>query len=136
MAALSITSVRPTANTQSTRPVLYGATLAAGVPVYLLSSDNEHYAADCDLSADTRDVRGITITAGIDGGRGYLATGGSIILVGATMTPGAKYYLGPTAGGIVPFGDLATGDNVVELGTAINATELKVGIDNTGAVIT
>lgn len=135
MAALSITSVRPTANTVTGRPILYGATVAAGVPVYRLAADGEHYPADCDASAATRDVKGIAITAGVDAGYGYIATGGNIILVGATMTVGAKYYLGPTAGEIVPFADLASADNVVELGTAISATELKIGIDNTGAVI-
>jgi hypothetical protein len=136
MAALTITAVRPTADTVVTnQPVLYGATLAAGVPVYRNAADSEHLAADCDATEATRDVKGITLTPGVDGGYGYLAYRGSVILVGASMTEGAKYYLGPTAGEIVPFADLGSADYVVEIGTAISATELKLGIDDTGAQI-
>lgn len=135
MAALTITAVRPTPNTVFSQIVTYGATLAAGVPVYLDSADREHKAADNNASAATRAVVGITVTPGVDAGSGLLATRGSVILVGATMSEGHKYYLGATAGEIVPFADLASTNPVVEIGTAIDATELKLGIDDTGATI-
>lgn len=132
MAALgSITAVRPTDNTQVAN-VLYGATIAAGVPVYLDSSDNEHKATDADDSAATATARGITITPGVDGGNGLIATRGSIILVGTTMTVGETYYAGPTAGEIIPSGDLGTGDYVTRLGTAASATQLDLDIQATG----
>lgn len=133
MAALSgITAVRPTANTVSSQPVLYGATIAAGVPVYLDTTDNEHKAADNDASVTTAKVVGITITPGVDGGYGYIAKQGSIILVGTTMAVGTSYYLGSTAGEIVPEADLGTSDYVTKLGTAATATQLDLDIKATG----
>ena len=134
MAALTITAVRTTPSTVLQR-VTSGATLAVGVPVYQDASTLKHLAADCDASAATRAVKGVTVTPSVDTGAVELATRGNLIFVGATMTVGAKYYLGPTAGEIVPFADLLTGDNVVEIGTAISATEIKITLDNTGAVV-
>lgn len=137
MAALTITAVRPTSTTTLSPIVKYGATLGVGVPVYLDSTDGEHKAADNNASAATRAVKGITFSPGVDGGDGYLVTRGSVVLVGATMVEGAKYYLGATAGEIVPFGDLATGQPVVEIGTCIDSVGLvfKVAIDDTGATL-
>lgn len=135
MAALgSITAVRPTSNTQVSS-VVYGATIAAGVPVYSDSADSDqHKATDADDSEATATAKGITITPGVDGGYGLLATRGSIILVGTTMTVGTTYYCGATAGEIVPEGDLGTGDYVTRLGTAATATQLDLDIEATGIV--
>ena len=135
MAALTITAVRPTETTTFSPIVKYGATLAVGVPVYLDPADREHKAADNNASTATRAVVGLTFSPGVDGGSGILVTRGSVVLVGATMTEGAKYYLGATAGEIVPFGDLASGQPVVEIGSAVDATTMKLGIDDIGATI-
>lgn len=133
MAALSgITAVRPTSNTLVSPPLLYGGTLAAGVPVYLDSTDNEHKAADANASVTTARAVGITMTPGVDAGHGLIAKGGSIILVGTTMVVGTNYYVGPTAGEIIPEGDLTTGDIVTRLGTASTATQLDLSIVSTG----
>lgn len=133
MAALTITTVRPTANTEY-ELVNYGATIAAGDALYR-HTDNEHLLADADASALTKVVRGIAITEGVDGGQGLIATGGNIIFVGATMTAGVTYFLGPTAGDVVPYGDLSTGDYVVRLGTAKSATEIILSIEDTGVQV-
>jgi len=133
MAALSgITAVRPTSNTVVGEPVLYGATIAAGVPVYLDTTDSEHKAADNNASTATPKVAGITVTPGVDAGHGYIARQGSIILVGTTMAVGTTYYLGATAGEIVLESDLATGNSVTKLGTAATATQLDLDIRATG----
>ena len=134
MAALSgITAVRPTSNT-TTQNVVYGATIAAGVPVYKDTADSEHKATDADSSAATATAKGITITPGIDAGYGLIAIRGSIILVGTTMAVGTTYYAGPTAGEIIPAADLGTGDYVTRLGTAASATQLDLDIEATGIV--
>lgn len=134
MAALTgITAVRPTANTVEQK-VMYGGTIAVGVPVYIDPADSEHKAADANASATTAKAAGITITPGVDAGHGYIATGGSIILVGTTMVVGVTYYVGPTAGEIIPEADLATGDIVTRLGTAATATQLDLKIVATGIV--
>lgn len=129
----SITAVRPTANTR-VQTVTYGATIAVGQSVYLDPADNEWKLADCDDTATTAGERGvaIAITPGVDGGQGLIATGGSIILVGASMTVGTQYIVSDTAGGIKPEGDKSTGDRVTNLGNAASATQLDLNTRATG----
>jgi hypothetical protein len=131
MAALaSITAVRPTANT-TTRNVQYGATIAAGQPVYL-DSTNKAQLADSNASAVTAAVKGVAMTPGVNGGFGLIATDGAIILVGTTMAVGETYYVGATAGTIIPDADLTTGDFVSRIGTAATATQINLSIEATG----
>lgn len=125
----SITAVRPTANT-TTRIVQYGATIAVGQPVVL--SGTKYVLADADASAALAAATAIAMTPGVDTGYGIVATGGSIILVGTTMTVGETYIASDTAGGIKPNTDRATGDFVTKLGTAASATQLDLGIQATG----
>lgn len=127
-----ITAVRPTANT-SQRTLLYGATIAVGQPVYQDATDNnEAKVADANASTATAAAVGIAITPGVDTGYGYVATSGSIILVGTTMAVGEQYYVGPTAGQIIAASELATGDRVTLLGVAASATQLDLTIKATG----
>lgn len=134
MAALSgITAVRPTANTAPPSNVIYGGTLAVGVPVYQDAADsNKHKSADANLSAATAAAVGITVSPGVNDGYGWVVSKGSVILVGTTMAVGTTYYVGPTAGEIIPAGDLGTGDNVTRLGTAATTTQLDLDIKATG----
>lgn len=133
MAALTITAVRPTENTNF-ELVNYGATIAAGQTLYR-HTDGEHLLADADLSVAAKAVVGISITPGVDGGQGIMATSGNVIFVGATMTAGTTYFAGPTAGQIVPYADLSTGDYVVRIGTAKSATEIILSIEDTGVLV-
>lgn len=128
----SITAVRVTSNT-ITRSVTYGATVAASNPLYLDTADGEHKLADADASATTAGAVGVAITPGVDAGYGLIATGGSIILVGTTMTVGQTYCVSKTAGGIAPISDLTnTNDYITILGTAASATQLDLNINATG----
>lgn len=132
MAALTgITAVRPTSSTKSSL-VAYGATISAGQPVYLDTTDNEYKLADNNASVITQAAKGIAMTPGVDGGYGYIATDGSIILVGTTMSVGETYFVGATAGEIIPDADLATGNYVSRLGTAASTTQLDLSIKATG----
>lgn len=128
-----ITAVRPTANT-SEEKVQYGATIAVGQPVYIDSTDNKAKLADNNASAATATVKGIAITPGVNGSTGYIATGGSIILVGASMGVGQTYCLGATAGTIVDEGDVATGNNLSRIGSGATTEQLDLDITNTGIV--
>lgn len=127
----SITAVRPTVNTV-VESVIYGATVAAGQPVYQDSADNEYKLADNDASASTAAAKGIAITPGVDGGYGLIAKQGSIILVGTTMTVGETYLVSSTAGGIMPVADAGTGDYITYLGNAASATQLDIVLKVTG----
>lgn len=132
MAALAgITAVRPMANTIFDR-VPYGATIAAGNVLYQDSTDSEYKLADADASLATARAAAIAVTPGVDGGHGFIAKGGSVILVGTTMVVGRTYYLGPTAGEIVEAADVATADYVTVIGTAATATQLDLAITPSG----
>jgi hypothetical protein len=132
MAALSgITAVRPTANTTS-KLGIYGATISAGQPVYLDSSDSKYKLCDNNASSATATIRGIAMTPGVDTGYGYVATGGSVILVGTTMAVGESYYAGATAGEIIPDADVASGNYISRVGTAATTTQMDLAILATG----
>jgi len=132
MAALAgITAVRPTKNTIQDQYRM-GATVAPGQPTYL-----DVAAATYKLAANTSvalaKVNGIAITSGVASGYAYIARGGSIELVGTTMTVGDTYYLG-AAGEIVPAADVTAGKIVTRLGEASAATILDLSIKATGIV--
>ena len=130
MADLSgITAVRPTANTQ-TRIVQYGGTVSVGQPVAI--SSVKYVAADANASAALAAAVAIAMTPGVTDGYGVVAVGGSIILVGTTMTVGETYLVSDTAGRIMPNADRSTGDYVTRLGTASTATQLDLAIQATG----
>lgn len=130
MAALAgITAVRPTANTIEQRYKL-GATTALGQPLYLDIAAAKHKPATNAAVASAK-CSGISITGGVDGSYAYVAQGGSIELVGTTMAVGTAYYIGATAGDIVPESDLSTGKIVTRLGTASTATILDLSIQST-----
>lgn len=133
MAALSgITAVQPTINTTFVLKKC-GAALAIAVPVYEdAASNSDIKAADANASAATAEARGITITSGANAGYALVATGGSIVLVGTTMTVGQTYCVGATASEIVPISDLTTLDRVTYLGTASTSTQLDLLIKATG----
>lgn len=132
-ALASITAVRPTDDT-SVRVVMYGATIAPGQSLYLDSATNKYRLADSNLSQSAAAARAIAITPGVDGGYGVVAESGSIILVGTTMDVAETYYVGATAGTIIPDADLTTGDYVTRLGTAKTSTQLLLSIQATGVV--
>jgi len=137
MAALSgITAVRPTLNTilASRAPVIYGSTNAAGQAAYFDLSDSKYKLADSNASAATAAAVGVFVTPGVNDGYGYVATGGSIILVGTTMVVGTVYCAGAGPGDIVPISDLTTGDRTTILGTAATATQLDLAIKASGIV--
>lgn len=132
MADLSgITAVRPTSNTQIQK-VKYGATIAAGQVLYYSTTDVEYMLCDADASVTAAEAKGVAITPGVDGGYGYMATAGSIILVGTTMTVGETYLASDTAGGIRPVADKNTGDYITYVGNAATATQLDLLIKATG----
>jgi hypothetical protein len=132
MAALAgITAVRPTANSVE-RKVTYGGTVAAGQPLYQDPTDSKFKLTDANLSDIAAAAQGIAMTPGVDNGSGLMAIQGDIVLVGTTMVVGETYYAGPTPGEIIPTADLATGDRVTRLGTAVSATVLRLSIEATG----
>ncbi len=92
-----------------------GASITAGMPVYADTTDsNKLKAADADTLAASK-AKGIALHGATNGQPLLIATGGKID-VGATLSTGVLYCVSTTAGGIAPYGDLATGDFVTLLG--------------------
>jgi len=92
----------------------------------------QYKLADCNASSATAAVVGVAVTPGVDTGYGYIATSGSIVLVGTTMAVGSSYYVGGTAGTHIPEADLATNDYVSRTLTASSATQAILSIEATG----
>lgn len=134
MAAITFTAVRTTSNTQI-KNVLYGATISAGQTLYYDSATVKYKLGDNNASAATAEVKGIALTPGVDSGYGVIATRGSLVFVGATMTQGKAYYAGATAGEIVPETDLASGNYNTRLGVASSATQLDLDIRASGVTV-
>lgn len=126
-----ISAVKITADTVLESRYNYGATISAGQAVYLDAND-EWQLVDANASATTADVKGVAVTPGDSADRGLVAIGGSIILVGTTLTVSETYIASGTPGGIKPVGDKTTGDYVSYIGTASSTSQIDLGINATG----
>ena len=131
MADLTITAVRPTATTRF-ELVVYGATVAVGDVLYFDTTDLEWKLADCDDTQATSQAGCLAMTPGVDGGYGIVATGGSVVLVGASMTAGDSQVLSGTAGKIQQDADLASNDWIVQIGRAESSVQIKLAFDSLG----
>lgn len=127
MADLSITAanVRKGGNAL-TRMGVAGGAITAGQVVLPSPSTGKFVLADAD-AANLKGAGGIALNGAADGQPLEVQYGGDIT-IGATLTPGTAYYLSPTAGGIAPLADVASGDDVILLGIAKSASVLMVKI--------
>lgn len=133
MAALSgITAVRPTINTIFASNPIWGETVAVGESVYQDTVTAKWFKGDSNASATTAAAKGIAMTPGVADGYGVVATGGNVILVGATVAVGMLYCVGATPGTIVPYTDLTTGDYVTLLGAGATSTQLNMLVNAFG----
>lgn len=135
MAALSITASdvklqQGQVNFAANR--LFGETVAAGSPVYLL---NNEYMKAVNDSVAASTVVGLALMSGDDGDIALVVPDTSKLYVGTILTQGIYYYLGATAGTIVPYGDLLSGDYVTRIGFAESTSVLRVDLDATGVTI-
>lgn len=136
MTALSVTAASVVAGSDAVVEQGYaGATITAGQVVYKNSSDSRFALADADgASANIRTPYGIALHGASSGQPLAVQRSGSIT-IGATMTAGLAYYLGLTAGAIVPIADVTTGGYVSLIGVSTSTTVLKLSINSSGVVI-
>lgn len=90
--------------------------------------------ADSDGAASLRSAIGIFLTAGSLNQPAVVHTEGPIT-IGAALVVGERYFVGETAGGLIPSADLSAGEYVTYVGTAISASVLDVKIHNSGAAV-
>lgn len=92
----------------------------------LLNDSDKYVLADSNV-VELNTARGVALHSCAAGQRLTIAREGQVI-AGATLTPGAAYYLSDTPGGICPDADVGTGENVCLIGYAIDASVLDVKI--------
>ena len=136
MAAITITAANVGLGSDAEyQELLGGETIPHGSPVYQSALNvGRHLRAVNDGTAEQATVVGVTATRGTDGGKMIVVTSGTIEL-GGGVTDGTLYFLGATAGTIVPEGDLVSGNKKVLIGVGVGTTALRVNILNTGATI-
>lgn len=123
-------SVLPGTNAQLA-DVNLGATITAGLFVYLDTADNEYKIADCTTSTTTANVAGIASIGGADGQRGVIQTSGYVTCDGLTAN---TIYVLSVSGKLAPAADFsAVTDYLTVIGCAVSATSLKLGINVTGS---
>jgi hypothetical protein len=132
MAAITITAANVAPGQGATiRVVQFGEAVTAGMPCYLKAADNKYWKADANAGSAEAAAAVITLTKGDANGYGAVITAGKM-QIGATVTKGEPYFVGATAGDIVPAADLASGWYTTELGIASSTTELVVSINASG----
>lgn len=134
MSALSITAAN-VAWISGTKNTSYnaGAAIAAGQPVYLDAATNTIKVCDADASAATADCFGVAISTGVSGQPVTVQTDGTLT-IGGTMTLGEVYFLGTTAGALIPAADLANPARTTIVGVATSTTVMTLKLYTSGVV--
>ena len=114
---------------------IYSALVAAGVTITpgmpcILNSDGEIIkagAATADLSGAGTSPKSILISlTSATAGQPVSYVQSGDVAYGAIFTVGAQVYLGATAGELVPFGDLTTGNFITYVGYATTTSNLRL----------
>jgi len=127
MAALSITAANVKAGAGAIITAgIAGATITAGQAVFRDTATGKFVLSDADGDG-LQQVAGIALNGAADGQPLSVQTAGEI-LIGATLTAGTTYYLAPTAGGIGPLTDVASGDDPIVIGMAKSTSVLLIRI--------
>lgn len=135
MADLTITAASVLSVSGTRENGLAGASITAGQVVYADTATGTYKLADANgASATIKTARGIALHAAANGQPLAVQTTGSVT-IGATLTAGTSYYLSDTPGGICPFADVGSGENVSLIGIAASTTVLALNITNTGVTL-
>lgn len=136
MTALSVTSASVVASSNATRDVgTAGATITAGQALYLDPTTNKWNLADTNSATAAARVPTAIALNGAALNQPISFMKGGDVTIGATLTAGVAYYLGGTAGSIVPVGDLTTGDYPCLIGIAKSTTLLAVDFQYSGVAL-
>ena len=110
---------------------LYGEAVGLGDWVYLKSTDNAWWLADC-LATGTAVVAGQALVAGATGDYGVIAIPGAKVDYGSGLVVGA--YILSEAGGMAPVVDLAALDYISILGVAESTSVFAINVFNSGII--
>lgn len=133
MADLSITAASVVRGSNaSTQQADAGVAITAGQALYISSATGKFALADSN--SGTAEAKAATHIAlnGAAANQPVLGQKSGDITIGATLTPGATYWLSDTPGGICPDADVGSGENACQIGIAISASVLRVAIQAPG----
>ena len=137
-AALSITASNVVlVNGPRKSDLVAGEAFVAGAAVYRKSSDGKWYKAQCDGTIDEAGQTEIGMalsTADAAGSRVTVALQGAIVSIGAG-TSGTVYFVGATAGSVVPAADLATTNYSTPFMQGIGSNKVMILGFFTGAIL-
>jgi flagella basal body P-ring formation protein FlgA len=134
MAALTITATSVVKVSGDTAAGVAATTITAGQNVSIKSDLTLTPTDNNDADPLVRKIAGVALNGGAAGQPiQYLKSG--VITIGATVTPGTVYVAGATAGAIAPAADLASGNEVSILGVGKSATQIALGINNSGCTV-
>lgn len=107
------------------------AAVAAGDPVYLTSTGNRIQKADAASLATTRVIGVARVGQSVVGQVCTVVSNGPCVGVLSAATPGDRYYLA-AGGGLVTPRPTGAGNRIIQVGYAINSTDLWVEITDFG----
>lgn len=132
MTDLTITAANVVGGSSAREYGTAGEAIAAGQAVYLSAATNKWMLADNNgATAAARKAGGIALNGAALNQPLAIHKSGDIT-IGATLTPGAAYYLSDTPGGICPVTDVGAGEYYCLIGLAKSATVLDVNIQFPG----
>ena len=127
---ITVASVQAALPVTTQQPLVAGETLTQGQSVYLKTSDNKWYKAQCDGTAEEAGSAtrfGIAMNAALSGQTCIVQEGGTCTL-GATVTVGAMYCISDTAGGICLQSAVPTASKITILGQGATSTTLNMAL--------
>jgi hypothetical protein len=136
LAALSITAanVVKSTNARIDRNGYAAATITAGQVVYRATDGRWNLADDDSATALVRTPIGVALNGASANQPLDVQTSGDVT-IGATLTAGLAYYLGATAGAIVPVGDVTTPQYPAVVGIARSTTVMRLILTDSGVAL-
>lgn len=131
-ADLSITVANVANSTANTNTGVAGATITAGVLLYLDTATNTLKLCDATNATKYKCV-GIALHASLSGQPITYATGGGSYTPGGTLTVGTVYLCSKTGNGaIMPYGDIASTNYLFIIGYASTSTNMVLLMKDLG----
>lgn len=108
--------------------LIAGAAIDPAAPCYIKASDGLVYMSDGTAANEAAKISGWNCRASVAAGQPVTLYGrGARFRYGTGLTPGARYFLGTTAGRL---DTAATTGDAVGVAEAINATDIRVTRDS------
>ena len=133
---MAVTLVTPTlAGSGVTMSIVQcGEAASVCMPMYL-TSDGKYDKASNGSAAVAKVAGLVGMTVSGDEIYTPLIKSGPVNIASGTLTIGTTYYLGSTAGQIVAWADLSSGDYITVIGTAFTTSAIDVAIYASGETV-